>query len=133
MRMKHTWSPLLLVALLGCASGGASTEAASTQAATGTTAATAATDATISIDNNRPSGSDVTVFIVPEAGGIRASLGSVQANAMGTFRYVATPGYYVLEASAGTGTTRSNRFRLSNGQVATWNMSTNNVQVATRR
>ncbi|MGH7460416.1 MAG: hypothetical protein ACREMA_05230 [Longimicrobiales bacterium] len=133
MRIRYQWSALLVVALLGCASGGGSTEAASQTTPTADPSTPAAANATIRIDNNRPSGSDVTVFIIPEAGGIRASLGSVQSNATGTFTYVATPGYYMLEASSGSGSNRSERFRLSNGQVATWNMSTNNVQVSTRR
>jgi hypothetical protein len=130
MRIDSRWSVLMLVTVLGCASGGGSSE---TGAAPTTPPAESATNATVRVDNNRPAGSDVTVFIVPEAGGIRSSLGTVQANSMGTFTYVAQPGYYMLEATSGTGSTRSRRFRLANGQVAHWNMSTDNVTVQNRR
>ena len=133
MRIRKEWSALMVVALLGCASSSGSTEAASQTTPSDAPAATAAANATIRIDNNKPGGSDVTVFIVPEAGGIRSSLGTVAVNAMGTYTYVAATGYYVLEASSGTGSTRSQRFRLSNGQSATWNMATNNVLVSNRR
>jgi hypothetical protein len=116
--------------LIGCAGGGG---AVGSELGTASPGPTSSSSATIRIDNNRPVGSDVTVFVVPEAGGIRSSLGTVQANSSAAFSYVAQPGYYVLEAASGTGTASSPRFRLSNGQIALWNMSTNRVTVQDRR
>ncbi|MGH7471543.1 MAG: hypothetical protein ACRENP_26625 [Longimicrobiales bacterium] len=130
MRFDSRWSVLMLVGALGCASSGGSSTTGETAA---TPPATTATNATIRIDNNRPTGSDVTVFIVPESGGIRSSLGTVQANSMAAFTYSAQSGYYTLEATSGTGNTQSRRFRLTNGQVASWNMSTGDVIVSNRR
>ncbi|MGH8435195.1 MAG: hypothetical protein ACRERX_12115 [Pseudomonas sp.] len=68
--------------------------------------------------------SALTILIEPQTG-IRASLGVVEPGETKRFTYNATPGNYKLIAQ---GSISSQSFRLSNREVATWNMQTNRVQ-----
>lgn len=107
-----------LLLLTGCASGSATTEDPS--AAVGTDLAV------VEVQHNLPgTASALTILIEPQAG-IRMSLGVVDAGETRRFTYDAVPGNYRLIAQ---GSINSNQFRLSNREMATWNMQLNNVIV----
>jgi hypothetical protein len=117
---------LLVFAVMGCASGGASTETQPTQAA-GTAVAS------ILVQNNSPGSSESQVYIVPEVGQ-RIPLGSVQSMGSATFSYNAQPGYYTLEVQpTGGSAERSEQFRLTNNDRASWNMSVGKRVVVGRK
>ena len=105
--------------LAACASSGA--EPADWAAAS---AAAASGLAIVEIVHNDPAQSAVTVLIEPE-NGIRATLGIVDPGQTKQFTYNAQPGNYRLIIPGGK---TSERFRLSNREIATWDMQTNRVR-----
>ena len=124
-RLTATFAAVVTAMLAACSSG--TSEAPSTTPSAG--AGTA--DATVVVQNNSANPVDINVFIVPEAGQ-RRSLGSVQGNRTGTFSYVVPAAGFVTLVAQQTTDGRevtSERFRITNGDIATWNRSINRVTV----
>jgi hypothetical protein len=101
--------------------------------AAGAGGAQAAQPMRVTVENNRPGGSTVTIFIVPDVG-VRRQLGEVQSGQTATFTYSGAAGPYRLLAQGGGGDFTSNSFRIfeNTGEVH-WNMASNNVRVQNRR
>ena len=124
LKLSRSWlrfAPILVVAACASSSGG---ETETTPAAA-TTAGSA--QAVIEVmHNDMNNASAVTIMITPAAG-IRSSLGIVEPGQTKRFNYDAPPGNYRLSIQ---GTNKeSQSFRLSNREVARWDMQTNRVQV----
>ena len=114
---------LLVVTSAACAAPAADQPTAETPAPAGV--------ARVSVMHNLPGESAVRVFIVPDVGA-QALLGVVEGNTTGNFTYtVQQPGGFRLRAQRTTGGNDmiSQAFRLTNADVATWNMQLNNVLV----
>jgi hypothetical protein len=127
MRVRFRWfAATLLSAVLaaGCASGGTG--------AADDPAAGAASGIAISVQNNDPGGSTITVSVVPEVG-VRRTLGQVPSGATQSFAYDGIPGQYRLIALSDVGgERRSELFRIFANSTVRWNLSTNNVTVSGR-
>jgi len=120
MRNSIRYSRLQILTVLfaaACASGGAET---------GTPEPAAAGDlAIVEVQHNTmESSSTLTILIEPRAGGIRTSLGTIDPGQTKRFNYNAIPGDYRIIAQ---GFKNSPYFRLSNREIATWNMQTDRV------
>ena len=122
--LSRSWlrlAPILVVAACASSSGG---ETETTPAAA-TTAASALAVIEV-MHNDMGNASTVTIMITPAAG-IRSSLGVVEPGQTKRFNYDAPAGNYRLSVQ---GTNKeSQSFRLSNREVARWDMQTNRVQV----
>ena len=118
--------PGLVVA--ACASSGGSQE---TAPATPEAAAAGPELAVIEVQNNVPAGSTMTIMIEPQAGGVRAVLGTVEPGQNRRFSYNASPGSYTLIAQGADRSSPS--FRLSNKDMATWDMQTNRVMARAKK
>jgi hypothetical protein len=75
------------------------------------------------VEHNLASGVPLAILIVPSAG-VQQMLGTVAPGETKQFTYNATPGNYTLRAQ---GSITSPAFRLSNREIATWNMQNNKV------
>jgi hypothetical protein len=119
VRLSRLIPALLLAA---CASGG--TEEAEPAATPGNLV----TDlAIIEIMHNDPRvTSTATVLIEPQAGGVRATLGVVEPGQTRQFAFNAPAGNYQLIVP---GVKNSESFRVSNREIATWDMQLNRVRV----
>ncbi len=119
LNLRRSWLrlvPCLIAAACASSSGGSQDPV---PAATG-----GADLAVIEIQHNLPGNSStLTILIEPQAG-VRAMLGVVEPGQTKRFTYNAVPGNYTLLAQ---GSSNSPSFRLSNRDVATWNMQTNRV------
>jgi hypothetical protein len=123
-KISRSWWGLALLTVAACASssGGASTETAPPAGER------AAVDqpglAIVEVTHNLASNSStLTILIEPQAG-IRASLGTIEPGETKRFTYNAPPGNYKLVVQGGIS---SQSFRLSNNEIATWNMQMNRV------
>src|SRR5262245_6051833 len=115
------WGPALLSVAAGASgSGGATTGTPSAERAAVDEPGLAIIEVQHNLTDNS---STLTILIEPQAG-IRASLGTVSPGETKRFTYNATPGNYKLIAQ---GSITSQSFRLSNREIATWNMQTNRV------
>ena len=114
--------------VLACASSNSSPAAAPSEAA-------AATPATLSIKilNDHAAAGTFVLFIEP-VGGVRQSLGTVQAGTSPGFRFAAAKGNaYVLIQQTDAGDSRtSDRFTYSEPTSVTWDMSTMRIAVTHR-
>src|SRR5688500_504398 len=73
-------------------------------------AAAPAGSSVISIDNNLNTMTAVTIFVQPEAGGVRQSVGVIDPGDSRTFPLTLTNGSYILVAQRPSGDLRSERF-----------------------
>jgi len=120
-------APVLLVAACASGSGGGTSEA-TPQTATGVDTGLAA----IEVVHNWASNSSVlTIMIEPQSGGVRRSLGQIEPGQTRTFSYDALPGNYRLMVQGvncgGSTPGCSPTFRLSNREIARWDMQLNRV------
>jgi len=123
LKLSRSWlrfAPILLVA--ACASGTGGDPDTVPAAATDAGSALAVIEV---LHNNPGNASSLTVFITPDAG-IRSSLGVIEPGQTKRFNYNAPVGNYTLSVQGGRAT---ERFRLSNREVARWDMQTNRVTV----
>jgi hypothetical protein len=131
IQLSRAFALVSFLAVSACASGGTSEETAAPEPG-----GAGGTSATLVIENNRPNASAITVFIEPEVGGTRASLGTVEPNTTGRFTYNASvTGNYrlIAQQASGGGDIRTSAFRLQNGQIATWNMQVSNRPLVKNR
>jgi hypothetical protein len=120
-KINRSWWGLALLTVAACASsGGGTTQTPPAERAAVDQPGLAIVEVTHNLTNNS---STLTILIEPQAG-IRASLGTVEPGETKRFTYNATPGNYTLVAQ---GSITSQSFRLSNTEMATWNMQTNRV------
>src|SRR5262245_9729399 len=118
--INRSWWGLALLTVAACASSGGGTQTAPAERAATDEPGLAIIEVQHNLANNS---STLTILIEPQAG-IRASLGTVSPGETKRFTYNATPGNYTLVAQ---GSITSQSFRLSNREIATWNMQTNRV------
>lgn len=124
MRHRFRWfaAAFLIAAAAGCASGGAG----------GADQTGAQAGISISVQNNNPGSSTITVSVVPEVG-VRRTLGQVPAGQTRAFAYDGIPGQYRLIALSDVGgELRSELFRIFANSTVRWNLATNNVTVSGR-
>jgi hypothetical protein len=114
-----------VLALAACASGG------SPAAQSGTAPATTSNETTIIVRNESPGATDITLFVEP-VGGVRQSLGRIEAAQSGTFRFTGAPGTYQLIIQTPTGSRTSDSFTIRPGTTVTWDLTTGRL-TATRR
>lgn len=122
MRKSIRYSRLQVLTVLlaaACASGGGASEATTPEPGTATDLAIVEVQ-----HNTMDSSSTLTILIEPRSGGIRTSLGTVEPGQTKRFTYNAIPGDYRIIAQ---GFKNSPYFRLSNREIATWNMQTDRV------
>jgi hypothetical protein len=124
LTLSRSWlrfAPILVVAACASSSGG---ETETTPAAA-TTAGSAL--AVIEVMHNNMSNSGTLTIMVTPAAGIVSSLGVIDPGQTKRFNYDAPAGNYRLSVQ-GTNI-QSNSFRLSNREIARWDMQTNRVTV----
>ena len=130
MSSLRRFSFLSLAFAFGIAACASSSESA-TPASTPAGSAVADENAVVVVDHNRmDNASALVILIEPQGGGVRSSLGVVDPGSTKRFSYKApAPGNYRLIAQ---GSITSPQFRLSNREIATWNMQTNRVTVVNK-
>ena len=118
---RRVWKLVPALLLVACASGG--TEEAEPAGTPGNLV----TDlAIIEIMHNDPRvTSTATVLIEPQTG-VRSTLGVVEPGQTRQFQFNATPGNHQLIVP---GVKNSESFRVSNREIATWDMQLNRVRV----
>jgi hypothetical protein len=74
----------------------------------------------------------VTIFLQPEAGGVRQSVGVVDASDSKNFPITPQRGWYVLIAQRPSGDLRSDRFNVPGPSTIMWDLQLNRVRVVPR-
>ena len=117
IRLLSWVAPVFVIA--GCAAGG--------ETAPATPQAGVASDlAVIEIMHNDPAMTSAATVLIEPAAGVRSTLGVVDPGQTRQFSYNATPGNYRLIIPGGKS---SPEFRLSNREIATWDMQLNRVRM----
>jgi hypothetical protein len=101
------------------------------EAATTAGAGAATGESVVTVDNNHNSFSAMTIFLVPDAGGVRQSLGVTEAGQSRSFS-LTLRGWYTLIAQHTGGDVRSDRFHVAGRSTIMWDLQLNRVRVATR-
>src|SRR5262245_55554176 len=131
MRIDSRLSIIVTTVLLSACASSSTVKSADTAPQTPPTTARAM----INVDNNHRDGVAVAVYINPEAGGVKAQLGTVEPNRQSSFSYNAQSGNFTLEAqplSGASGNVKSQSFHLANGMVARWTLDPNRVTTASK-
>jgi hypothetical protein len=95
-------------------------------------AALATDESVVTVDNNHTSFTTITIFLVPESGGVRQSLGVVEAGQTRTFPIALQNGPYRLLAQLTAGDLQSDRFNVTGRSSITWDLNLNRVRVVRR-
>jgi hypothetical protein len=110
----------------------ASTPEASSTTPPGGGSAAATGGSVVTLDNNLSAMTAVTVFLEPESGGVRQSLGVIDAGASKSLPMTVQRGWYILVAQRPTGDLRSDRFQVPGPSTIAWDMQFNRVRVTAR-
>ncbi len=131
--MRPIAQKLFAVAVLlfatACASGNTA-ETTPTPTPTPTPGPGGGTGLTISILNQHQAAGTFVLFI-EQVGGVRQSLGTVQAGTSPRFRFAATPGaaYTLIQQTDAGETNTSSRFTFQPPTTVTWDMNTRRLTV----
>ena len=130
---RNPVSALFLFAVVltaACASTPAADTTTTPPAGGGGAAATGGS--VLTIDNNLSTMTAVTIFLQPDAGGVRQSVGVIDAGDSKNFPVTVQRGWYTLVAQRPSGDLRSERFNVPGPSTITWDMQLNRVRVVAR-